>query len=493
MQTRSQTRAKAFKWMSLPAEIRLMILEAIAHQKNPGWGSLASVCREWRYVLEGANFYKMNLGISCLNDFKRIASPQKRNLIRHICLNVELPEYMSRCCSKRRSPPTRANAIFNEGLWKLCYILSTWEASCDLALEINIYSPSDCKHWFKNIYLSSDDTEHDDEDTMLEALRTEPVFHDPKHGWEHGRQVKAPPSSALSRLFKRIWLTCPEALPRIKAVTRFIIRRQLRRCIGPMGLGLLLSKFERLEHVSYEPWAPYDEEAGQFLDRALSFSIQTHFPNTLKKLTIFEESYKFYDRFPRRPAQVPWYGLFDVTGGLGVVLASKSLQLQHLAISYMINAEEIFSHCQSTWSWPHLQSLALTSQLLENDLTKHKQIEDLLRRAGVLVRQMPKMHTFVLWNGGRAHACAFIYRLDRGYASITWRGTWNLALSPRVIESWQLVASKELPFRRFQLKNEHIQEAIRSHGDAIYHLELPCEVVDPASLWQIRKEAFSLA
>ncbi|OTB19131.1 hypothetical protein K445DRAFT_53901 [Daldinia sp. EC12] len=404
MQTRSQTRAKAFKWMSLPAEIRLMILEAIAHQKNPGWGSLASVCREWRYVLEGANFYKMNLGISCLNDFKRIASPQKRNLIRHICLNVELPEYMSRCCSKRRSPPTRANAIFNEGLWKLCYILSTWEASCDLALEINIYSPSDCKHW------------------------TEPVFHDPKHGWEHGRQVKAPPSSALSRLFK-----------------------------------------------------------------PLSFSIQTHFPDTLKKLTIFEESYKFYDRFPRRPAQVPWYGLFDVTGGLGVVLASKSLQLQHLAISYMINAEEIFSHCQSTWSWPHLQSLALTSQLLENDLTKHKQIEDLLRRAGVLVRQMPKMHTFVLWNGGRAHACAFIYRLDRGYASITWRGTWNLALSPRVIESWQLVASKELPFRRFQLKNEHIQEAIRSHGDAIYHLELPCEVVDPASLWQIRKEAFSLA
>ncbi|KAK6949064.1 hypothetical protein Daesc_009137 [Daldinia eschscholtzii] len=206
MQTRSQTRAKAFKWGSLPAEIRLMILEAVAHQKSPGWGSLASVCREWR-------------------------------------------------------------AFLNEGIWRLCSILSTWEPAYDLALEINVYSPSDCDHWFKNIYLSSDDTEHDNEETMLEALRTDPVFHDPKHGWEHGRQVKAPPSSALSHLFKRTWLTCTEAMPRIKAVTSFIIRRQLRRCIGPMGLGLFLSKFDRLERISYEPWAPYDEEAGQFLDR----------------------------------------------------------------------------------------------------------------------------------------------------------------------------------------------------------------------------------
>jgi len=27
-----------------------------------------------------------------------------------------------------------------------------------------------------------------------------------------------------------------------------------------------------------------------------------------------------------------------------------------------------------------------------------------------------------------------------GHASITWRGTWNIRLSPRVVEAWQWLA-----------------------------------------------------
>jgi hypothetical protein len=106
---------------------------------------------------------------------------------------------------------------------------------------------------------------------------------------------------------------------------------------------------------------------------------------------------------------------------------------------------------------------------------------------------MPKLHTFVLWNGGKTHACAFIYRIDRDGASITWRGTWHLELSPLVVKSWWLAASK-LPcseFSELQIKQEYVRGVIKSHGDAIYHLELPCQVIDPASLWQIRREAYS--
>ncbi|KAK0702555.1 hypothetical protein B0T21DRAFT_111904 [Apiosordaria backusii] len=35
---------------------------------------------------------------------------------------------------------------------------------------------------------------------------------------------------------------------------------------------------------------------------------------------------------------------------------------------------------------------------------------------------------------------------------------------------------------------EGVRGVIDSHGDAIYHLELPVRVVEPASLWQIRRE-----
>jgi hypothetical protein len=226
--------------------------------------------------------------------------------------------------------------------------------------------------------------------------------------------------------------------------------------------------------------------------------MRIYLPDTLNRLTVFEDSYKFYDPFPKRQAHMPWFNLLDPSegldpsGGLGAVLASKSLDLQHLAISFMVNAEELFRHCQSTWSWSHLQSLALTSQLLQDDWEKRKQIEALLCRAGVFVPKMPKLHTFVLWNGGKAHACAFIYRIERGSASVTWRGTWHLELGPRVIKSWQLAASK-LPFSKLQIKQERIRGVTKSHGDAIHHLELPCQVIDPASLWQIRREGCNLA
>ncbi|KAI8956176.1 hypothetical protein F4801DRAFT_525706 [Xylaria longipes] len=498
MITRSQTRAKALAWISLPAEIRLMILATIAYQKYPGWASLASVCKEWQYVLEKVNFHKIKLRVSCLDNFKHIATPQKREIIRHICLNVELPRYTSTCCSRQRSRQRSRSfsisLIVSDGIRKLFSILSTWRPANKLAFEINVYSPSDCEHWFKNIYLSSDDVD-DGEDAMPDAWRTGSQYHDLQHGWMHGQQVKGPPKAAILQLFRPIRLELHEMLPRVKAVTCLIIRRQFRRCISSIGFGMLLGSFDRLEHISYEPWEPYRVRYREHYEQELFFVLRRHLPDTLNKFIIFQDSYKFYDSFPKPPANVLSLNLFNPDERLGPIFASKSLNLQHLAISFMVNAEELFRYCQSTWSWLNLQSLALTSQLLQDDWGKRNQIEALLCRAGVLVQKMPELHTFVLWNGGKAHACAFIYRVGRDSASVTWRGTWRLELSPLVVKSWQLVASK-LPcseFSELQMKQEYIQGPIKSHGDAIYQLELPCQVIDPASLWQIRREGYSLA
>ncbi|KAI0515404.1 hypothetical protein F5B22DRAFT_607240 [Xylaria bambusicola] len=113
---------------------------------------------------------------------------------------------------------------------------------------------------------------------------------------------------------------------------------------------------------------------------------------------------------------------------------------------------------------------------------------------------MPKLYAFVLWNGGRGHACVFIYHVERGSASVTWRGTWTLQLSPKVVKSWQLAARKLLRRVIHLPKNsEDVQQSlrdprganyltIRSPGDAIYYLQLPCQVVEPKSLWQMRRE-----
>ncbi|KAK8065664.1 hypothetical protein PG997_012411 [Apiospora hydei] len=217
-------------------------------------------------------------------------------------------------------------------------------------------------------------------------------------------------------------------------------------------------------------------------------------PGTLNTLILFEDSYKFYDSLPNPVVPNPW--LSDVMipyEDLGAVFAQKTATLQQLAIPFMVQAEEIVQRCQPTWSWPRLESLALTSQLLQNDWGTRSDLENLLCRTSVLVQKMPKLQTLVLWNGGKGHACAFIYRVDGGSASITWRGTWKSSFSLRVVEAWQLTASKLPRCPEVEVKQEDITGVIHSHGDAIYHLKLPCQVIDPASLWQIRREAYSSA
>ncbi|KAI0434865.1 hypothetical protein F5Y09DRAFT_328053 [Xylaria sp. FL1042] len=339
----------------------------------------------------------------CIDDFKHIATPQKKEIIRHRCFNVQLPR-----------------SVASKGIWKLCSVLSTWTLANSLALEIN------------NIYVSFDDVEHD-ENPKPDTWRVGSQYHDPKPGWMHGRQVRSPPKTAILRFFRPIFST----------VTCLINRRQLRRCNLPSTLDLLLRSFDRLEHISYEPWASYEDEYREYNENHRSCFVMRNY--LLNRLIVFEDSYKFYDSFKTRPVRIPLpgYNLFDPSEGLGPFFASKSLDLQHLAVSFM---------------------------------EKYNQIQTLLYQAGILVHEMPKLHTFVLWNGGKAHACVFIYRVGRDNASVIWRGTWDLELSPDMIKSWQLVASK-LPYYEFsvlQIKYEHIGTTINSHGDAIYHLELPC-------------------
>lgn len=221
-----------------------------------------------------------------------------------------------------------------------------------------------------------------------------------------------------------------------------------------------------------------------------------HLPDTLKSLVIFEDSFMFYGCYPIPSTPLTWPDSADPRDYIDAILASHSLKLQHLSVSFMINAETFFRQCQSTWTWARLQSLALTSKLLRRRDPIKDQLDprtELLRQAGVLAQQMPMIHTFVLWNCEKARACAFIYRVERGTASVTWRGTWKFDLRSRVIKAWQVVASKRPMFRStLQVKQEHIKAAIKCPGDAIYHLKLPCQVIEPASLWQIRREGHTV-
>lgn len=234
--------------------------------------------------------------------------------------------------------------------------------------------------------------------------------------------------------------------------------------------------------------------------------VENYLPSTLKRVSVFEDfsenlagilrttNSHFYLLPPG-----PWDGqMVDIhrkaDPQISRAFAARSVDLEQLSLAYMVNAEDFFSCAagNSSWTWDRLESLALTSQLLRQDATTNektrKEIDDMLYVAGITAQRMPKLQALALWNGIKGEACAFIYYRKSGRASLTCRGTWDILLSPRVVTAWEGVAMGSHLCGTLQISKERVSSDIRSHGDAIHYLDLPCPVVTPASLWQIRRE-----
>ena len=174
----------------------------------------------------------------------------------------------------------------------------------------------------------------------------------------------------------------------------------------------------------------------------------------------------------------------------GYALVEASLRLEHLAASFVSDASHFFDACRKWNIWPRLESLALTSNVLKSQ-QQSVYINDLLEKVALVAMKMPRLESMELWNGRAGFAGVFQYQRiesDRT-AKITWRGTWDLPLEPRVLEAWQAMVSERVDCK-LQVVTEILDAnvVITSHGDAIRYLRLLNTVVHPVSLWQIQKE-----
>lgn len=245
--TRLHSKTRIRSWLSLPKEVRLLVLETLARDKHPGWSSAASVCKEWQLVIAKENLRKLKLESSCLDDFRRIIVQQK-DLVRHIWLNIKLEEHTCLYCGGAHSLPgnDRNGALIASGIRKLFLILSKWEPGSGLTLELNAYSPSDSEHWFKGFHFATDDEASDGTACTK--------WHDPIHGWVHGKKVATTCNSAILCLFGGIGADLNRGLRRVDAVTCLVIRRQMRRRLAYWSLRRILGRLRHLEHIIYEPW-----------------------------------------------------------------------------------------------------------------------------------------------------------------------------------------------------------------------------------------------
>lgn len=218
--------------------------------------------------------------------------------------------------------------------------------------------------------------------------------------------------------------------------------------------------------------------------------MQTEYANLFKslvlrkvrKLVIFENSNSFYKRLVPKLGQSSW----SSRESLSMTLAANCHGLEELSASFLIEGASYFSHRVTGSEWCHLKSLTLTSQVL-GPREHPSQIDLLLIRAAKAVIDMPALQTMELWNG-RAGLAA-LFRYQRAYAAVIWRGTWDFALRPAVVQAWEDTSITH-GARGLVVRTERLEcgPDIKSHGDAIYHLGLSKPVVRPISLHQIRTE-----
>ena len=175
---------------------------------------------------------------------------------------------------------------------------------------------------------------------------------------------------------------------------------------------------------------------------------------------------------------------------VGQALAAASLNLEYLSAASIVDAWHFLQACKPTWVWEKLATLVLTSRSLvpKEDCSK---IHDLLQLAAGAAMAMPELNTLELWNCDKGLACVFRYQASTSSrpATITWRGSWDLSLNPRVVRTWKAVACRRA-FCELKIIKEALNDdvSLNSHGDAIRELKLVNNVVSPIFLWQMQNE-----
>lgn len=291
-------------WHCLPAEIRLLVLEALP-QVSCSLAGFATVSREWQKIIERHNFARIKLTPSRLADFSSMVY-RNRALVRYMWLCLELQEYGCAICAPEgmeiMGMSDADNALIIAAFVDLFSALSTWEPKGNLLLDISVHSPSDSEHWFKYLTFEPDISS----DECGRYLCKEPMLaklDDHQHGWIAGNRESLPPMASIHKVFDEIMGEGPfyndeqenqwwQQLPLVPAITGILLRQQSRRRWKPTALEHMFSRLPQLQDIHYEPWREWGDTIQHWTDECecdcvnSSFSVLYCLP-----LTTYQSSY----------------------------------------------------------------------------------------------------------------------------------------------------------------------------------------------------------
>ncbi|KAH0489271.1 hypothetical protein TgHK011_009710 [Trichoderma gracile] len=469
-------------WQHLPMELKLLVLEALAQDPYSGSSrasltNYALVCKFWQSIFEEINFQRLVLH---QDDLDSVAMLPKRcrPYVRHVCLRIELSDYVPWAGNQfeafrpaivrpERMEDIAANSeIIELAIGKLFHGLKAWERWAKpqhrITLEISFHSPSDSKYIGGGIHAR-------ELDRGLPSMA--------------GRRR----DGAIDRIFGGyVHIQFHQQLPRLNMVKRFIMQRHTRRQPTSFTMHQLLSRFPDLEELVFEPWQQFLDTSQDRVDAGYVRFLKGSLPRGLKHLTFFEDHDVERTNLSLAqgvPARAP--NLY-----VSAALAQRSLMLETLSASFLVDASHFFQSYRLEWIWPNLRSLTLTSQQLESTRDSYETCNMFIAMAEVALA-MRQLETLEIWNGGPGHAAVFRYSGNKGGATLEWIGTWDLFIDSRVVDAWRLVALHSHGWPMLGLTKHLIErpQDIRSHGDAIQLLKTKERVISPQSLEELQFEA----
>lgn len=140
-------------WERLPYELSHKILQILAKDeaKSQMMAEYAVVCKSWQAEIEKATFGTLAVKQTDLPQLEEYVTGRRRALLRHIWLQVELPEYSRR---SRQVPEAEAeqeenNFKYSMALYDLFKLLEPWNTpdfwssrnGRGISLELSAFSP----------------------------------------------------------------------------------------------------------------------------------------------------------------------------------------------------------------------------------------------------------------------------------------------------------------------------------------------------------------
>ncbi|ORY68316.1 uncharacterized protein BCR38DRAFT_455344 [Pseudomassariella vexata] len=433
MARKLQSHAAAPLWSRLPHELRYMVFEYLSSDESINAGETsqrlsdyAAICKEWQKFFEKETFRHLRLHQDDLENFERIVHSDRRDLVNHLWLRLELRNYDCNQCNERESDAEdrEHNLLLTSAIWKLFRIMSPW-TSCTkrealLTLELSAHSPSDSEHHFKELEARIDDTAYS---SGIRGRKLQPRD-DPQHHWVSAGRILNIPESTKERVTGSIQglrfdrrASCArvlQSLPEVHVVDVLMIRRQFYRAFSVKDCLIpVIKALPQVRQIKYEPWrgvsTAHREKRDEQYKALFEFIGRS---NRCQYLFLFEDFSDILNYSVHTTA--------SRNSELGKVLARSTRDLKSINVAFAVDAIDFFDEFSAGQKatqdlrWRNLRTIALTSKLLNE-----RSFGMVIHAAGRAALRMPKLQFMELWHVERGKACVFRYVISgEGYATV---------------------------------------------------------------------------